>query len=86
MVKRNLLCGDEMVNNKQSWILSETENGMETDGMLVGQRSFKKKCHEGGGAYVLLVELVQVAFLIIIALGINFPLCTAWNAVPYLKG
>jgi hypothetical protein len=29
MVKRNLLCGEEMVNNKQSWILSETENGTE---------------------------------------------------------
>ncbi len=86
MVKRNLLCGEEMVNNKQSWILSETENGMEMDGMLVGQRSFKKKCHEGGGVCVLLVGLVQVAFLIIIALGINFPICTAWNAVPYLKG
>lgn len=59
---------------------------MEMDGMLVGQRSFKKKCHEGGGVYVLLVGLVQVAFLIIIALGINFPICTVWNAVPYLKG
>lgn len=59
---------------------------MQMDGMLVGQRSFKKKCHEGGWAYVLLVELVQVAFLIIIGLGINFPICTARNAVPYLKG
>lgn len=59
---------------------------MEMDGMLVGQRSFKKKCHEGGGVYVLLVGLVQVAFLIIIGLGINFPICTVWNAVPYLKG
>lgn len=59
---------------------------METDGMLVGQRSLKKKCHEGGWVYVLLVELVQVAFLIIIGLGINFPICTAWNTVPYLKG
>lgn len=86
MVKRNLLCGEEMVNNKQSWILSETENGMEMYGMLVGQRSFNKKCHEGGWVYVLLVGLVQVAFLIIIALGINFPICTARNAVPYLKG
>ena len=86
MVKRNLLCGEEMVNNKQSWILSETENGMEMDGMLVGQRSFKKKCHEGGGVCVLLVGLAQEAFLINIALGINFPICTAWNAVPYLNG
>ena len=59
---------------------------MEMDGMLVGQKKIKKKCHEGGGAYVLLVGLVQVAFLIIISLGINFPICTAWNAVPYLKG
>ena len=46
----------------------------------------KKKCHEGGGAYVLLVGLAQEAFLIIIALGINFPIFTVWNAVPYLKG
>ncbi len=59
---------------------------MQMDGMLVGQRSFKKKCHEGGGVCVLLVGLAQEAFLIIIALGINFPICTAWNAVPYLKG
>ena len=59
---------------------------MEMDGMLVGQRSFKKKCYEGGWVYVLLVGLVQVAFLINIALGIKFPICTAWNAVPYLKG
>lgn len=59
---------------------------MQMDGMLVGQRSFKKKCHEGGGVCVLLVGLAQVAFLIIIALGINFPIFTAWNTVPYLKG
>ncbi len=59
---------------------------MEMDGMLVGQRSFKKKCHEGGGVCVLLVGLAQEAFLIIIALGINFPIFTSWNAVPYLKG
>lgn len=59
---------------------------MQMDGMLVGQRSFKKKCHEGGWVYVLLVGLVQVAFLINIALGINFPIFTVWNAVPYLKG
>ena len=59
---------------------------MEMDGMLVGQRSFKKKCHEGGGVCVLLVGLAQEAFLINIALGINFPIGTAVNVVHYFKG
>ncbi len=86
MVKRNLLCGDEMVNNKQSWIWLKLKMECKWMECWLDSKVLKKKCHEGGWVYVLLVGLVQVAFLINIALGINFPIFTVWNAVPYLKG
>ena len=86
MVKRSLLCGDEMVNNKQSWIWLKLKMEWKWMECWLDSEVLKKKCYEGGWVYVLLVGLVQVAFLINIALGIKFPICTAWNAVPYLKG